>query len=142
LQEVIQTIRNVRNELKVGTQQRVDVYGVALVEQARQLSENREMIESLATVTLKAVGQDAKPPAGATRALAAGVEIFVDPGQGAAADVGLAEKRCGELKKLTQTLRGRLANPAYTEKAPAHLVQQTKDQLAEAEAEMGKLGCR
>jgi valyl-tRNA synthetase len=141
LQEVIQTIRNVRNELKVGTKQRVDVYVIAPAEPARQLTENREMIESLAMVTLKAVGQDTKPPAGSTRALAAGVEIFVDLGQAAPADVGLSEKRCGELKKLSETLRGRLANPAYTQKAPAHLVQQTRDQLAEAEAEMAKLGC-
>jgi hypothetical protein len=36
-------------------------------------------------------------------------------------------------------MRGRLGNESYTAKAPPHLVQQTRDQLAEAEAELGKL---
>jgi valyl-tRNA synthetase len=73
--------------------------------------------------------------------MAAGVEILVDLGH-PSGDTGLAEKRCGELKKLAETLRGRLSNEAYTKKAPPHLVQQTRDQLTEAEAEMAKLGCR
>jgi valyl-tRNA synthetase len=72
--------------------------------------------------------------------VAAGVEILVDLGQ-PSGDTGLAEKRCGELKRLAETLRGRLSNDAYTKKAPPHLVQQTKDQLADVEAEMAKLGC-
>jgi valyl-tRNA synthetase len=141
LQEIISAIRNLRNELKVQPKQKVDVSILAPAEPARQLTENRELIESLATVTLKEVRADLTPPPGAARALAAGVEIFIDLGQ-PAGDTGLAEKRCGELQKLTETLRGRLSNEAYTKKAPAHLVQQTKDQLAEAEAEMAKLGCK
>jgi valyl-tRNA synthetase len=92
-------------------------------------------------VTLKDVGQGFTPPAGAARTLAAGVEIFIDLGA-PAGDTGLAEKRCAELKKLAETLRGRLANDSYAKKAPPHLVQQTRDQLADAEAEMGKLGCK
>jgi hypothetical protein len=32
-----------------------------------------------------------------------------------------------------------MANESYMSKAPPHLVQQTKDQLAEAEAELRKL---
>ncbi|MDB5323621.1 MAG: valS [Phycisphaerales bacterium] len=141
LQEIISAIRNLRNELKVQPKQKVDVSILAPAEPARQLTENRELIESLATVTLKEVRADLTPPPGAARALAAGVEIFINLGQ-PAGDTGLAEKRCGELKKLTETLRGRLSNEAYTKKAPPHLVQQTKDQLADAEAEMTKLGCK
>ena len=37
-------------------------------------------------------------------------------------------------------LKGRLANESYVAKAPPNLVQQTRDQLAEAEAELVKLG--
>jgi valyl-tRNA synthetase len=141
LQEIIGAIRNLRNELKVQPKQKVDVSILAPAEPARQLTENRELVESLATVTLKDVRPDLTPPPGAARTLAAGVEIFIDLGQ-PAGDTGLAEKRCGELKKLTETLRGRLSNEAYTKKAPPHLVKQTQDQLADAEAEMAKLGCK
>jgi valyl-tRNA synthetase len=141
VQEVIGVIRNVRNELKVPPKQKVDVYIAAPPEPTRQLTENREMIEVLATVNLKDVHPDLTAPAGAVRAAAAGVEVFVHPGQPAVGDTNLAEKRCAELKKLADTLRGRLSNDAYTKKAPPHLVQQTRDQLAQAEAEIDKLGC-
>jgi valyl-tRNA synthetase len=37
-------------------------------------------------------------------------------------------------------MKGRLANESYIAKAPPHLVQQTRDQLAAAEEEYAKLG--
>ena len=45
-----------------------------------------------------------------------------------------------ELTRQVQAMRGRLANESYTAKAPPHLVQQTRDQLAAAETELAKLG--
>ena len=51
----------------------------------------------------------------------------------------LARER-GELEKRIRTLRGRLENKGYTDKAPRHLVQQTRDELAAAEAELAALG--
>ncbi|MCC6951586.1 MAG: valine--tRNA ligase [Phycisphaerales bacterium] len=41
-----------------------------------------------------------------------------------------------DLSKSKATLEGRLANPGYAQKAPPHMVQQTKDQLAKAETEL------
>ena len=107
---------------------------------AQQLAGNREMIELLATCKLKEVGANLKQPADSTRALAAGVEIFVEGLVDKAADEQRVTKRREELNKQIGALRGRLSNPSYTEKAPAHLVQQTRDQLADAEAELAKFG--
>lgn len=45
------------------------------------------------------------------------------------------EKSLAEIDRSIRTLEGRLANPGYTEKAPAAMVQQTRDQLAKARAE-------
>ncbi|MEX2216511.1 MAG: hypothetical protein WD768_20530, partial [Phycisphaeraceae bacterium] len=45
-------------------------------------------------------------------------------------------KRLAELEKSVAALKGRLSNAAYTDKAPAHLVQQTRDQLTAAEKEL------
>ncbi len=47
--------------------------------------------------------------------------------------------RIAELERQVNAMRGRLSNESYTAKAPPHLVQQTRDQLAEAEAELAKL---
>ena len=41
------------------------------------------------------------------------------------------EKELAELDKSIGALEGRLANPGYTEKAPAHLVEQTREELAQ-----------
>ncbi|MCK6476430.1 MAG: valine--tRNA ligase [Phycisphaerales bacterium] len=45
------------------------------------------------------------------------------------------EKIIADSEKLIAVLEGRLANPGYAQKAPPHMVQQTKDQLAKAIAE-------
>jgi len=44
------------------------------------------------------------------------------------------------MAKHITTMKGRLAIEAYISKAPANLVQQTRQQLADAEAELAKLG--
>ncbi len=57
------------------------------------------------------------------------------------------EKELSTIEKSIAGIRGRLSNPGYTDKAPAHLVQQTRDQLAQLErdhaattAALGRLG--
>ncbi len=141
LQEIIATIRNLRNQYKVDPKRSVTISILADARTAKPIQENQEMLELLATCTLKQAGPDAKPPSDSTRALAAGAEIFVEGLVDKAADAQRNARRCEELKKQIAALQGRLANPSYAQKAPAHLVQQTRDQLAEAEAELAKLGC-
>lgn len=43
------------------------------------------------------------------------------------------ETRLGEARSFVKTLEGRLSNASYTEKAPAHLVEETRKQLEEKE---------
>jgi valyl-tRNA synthetase len=140
LQEVIITLRNLRNQYKVDPKKSVTISILATGEIANQLSENREMIELLATCTVKEIGPNAKAPTDSARALAAGVEIFVEGLVDKAAEEQRNSKRRDELTKQIAALRGRLSNESYTKKAPPHLVKQTQDQLAEAEAELAKLG--
>jgi len=140
LQDLIAAIRNLRNEHKVDPKKSVTVTIVAPAEPARQITENREIIELLATCALRTVGPDVKPPDKGARTTAAGVEVFVEGLVDEAAEQQRAGKRRDELNKQIAALRGRLSNEAYTRKAPPHLVKQTQDQLAEAEAELAKLG--
>ena len=48
-------------------------------------------------------------------------------------------KRMEELEKSIKQLEGRLSNEKYVNKAPAHLVQETRDQLAEAKQEAERI---
>ncbi|MGP1310068.1 MAG: valine--tRNA ligase [Phycisphaerales bacterium] len=57
-----------------------------------------------------------------------------DPGA-AGAERGRLEAKLADLDKSIAALEGRLANPGYAERAPAHLVQQTRDQLAAQQAD-------
>ncbi len=141
LQETIAAIRNLRNEHKVDLKRAVSVTIVAPAELSRSITENREIVELLATCKLRAVGPDVKPPDKAARTSASGVEIYVEGLVDEAAEQQRQGKRCEELKKQIAAMRGRLSNEAYTKKAPPHLVRQTQDQLAEAESEARKLGC-
>ena len=53
----------------------------------------------------------------------------------AASERARLTKLIGDLEKSIATLDGRLSNPGYADKAPAHMVQQTRDQLTKAKAE-------
>jgi valyl-tRNA synthetase len=129
----------VRNQYKVDPKKRITVSVMAPGDSARQINDAREMIELLATCTLKDVRADLPPVEKAARTQAAGCEIYLEGLVDEAAEGQRVSKRREELTKQIAAMRGRLGNESYTAKAPPHLVQQTRDQLAEAEAELGKL---
>jgi valyl-tRNA synthetase len=139
LQEVIGAIRTLRNDYKVSPKQTVAVSIKAPGDSARQILANRETVELLATCTLKNVSPDLPPVPNAATAMAAGCEIFVEGLIDKNAEKQRMEKEAAEKKRSIEAMKGRLSNEAYTAKAPSHLVQQTRDQLAAAEAELGKL---
>ena len=141
LQEIVVTLRNIRNQYNINPKQTITVSIQAPGDASRTLSENRELIELLATATVKEIKPQLTAPATAFHTTAAGCDLYVEDLVDPQAEQKLTAKRCEELKKQIAALRGRLSNDAYTSKAPAHLVQQTRDQLAEAEAEANKLGC-
>jgi len=139
IQQIITTIRGLRNDHKVEPKKTVDLSIVASAEASRQILANRLMIESLAICRVKEVSPTLSPIADAARTVAAGCDLFVQGLVDREAEKQRNAKRRDELHRLIQTLKGRLANESYIAKAPPHLVQQTKDQLGEAEAELAKL---
>ncbi|MBL8759834.1 MAG: class I tRNA ligase family protein [Phycisphaerae bacterium] len=54
----------------------------------------------------------------------------------AGAERARLEKAIADKESSIRTLSGRLANPGYADRAPPAMVQQTRDQLAKAEAEL------
>jgi valyl-tRNA synthetase len=141
IQELVVTIRNIRNQYNVNPKQPVTVSIQAPGDAARTLGENRELVELLATCKIKQIELKLAEIANAFHTTAAGCDLYVEDLVDPEAEKKVNAKRCEELNKQISALRGRLANASYIAKAPPHLVQQTKDQLAEAEAEAGKLGC-
>ena len=140
LQEIIGAIRNVRNEHKADPKRVVSVSIKPAGEIASHLDANRQIVELLAICTLKTIDPKLPSPTSAAKTQAAGCEIFVEGMADEAAEQQRVAKRCEELHKSIAALKGRLTNESYIAKAPPHLVQQTKDQLAAAEKELGSLG--
>jgi len=139
LQEIISAIRNLRNEHQVNPKQSVNVSIRAGAEPARQIETNREMIEMLATCQLTNVAADIPPAKDAATITAAGCEIFVEGLVNADAERHRLTKSIDDCNKKINAINGRLANEAYIAKAPPALVQQSRDQLANLEAELTKL---
>jgi valyl-tRNA synthetase len=142
LQELIGAIRQVRNDYNVPPKQSVTVSVLAPGDSARQIESNRELVETLATCKLMDVRTDLPPVAKAAKTSAAGCEVYVEGLVDESAEQQRAAKRREELAKKIGTLKGRLSNESYVAKAPPKLVEQTKQELAEAEAELAKLEIR
>lgn len=141
LQDVISTIRNVRNEYKVEAKKVVTVsLAPPGAEAVAAVLENRELIELMGVCTLNKVEAGLAAPANSAKATINGCDVYLEGMIDPNAEANRVAKRKEELGKLIATLEGRLASPAYTEKAPPKLVEQTRTQLAEAKAELEKLG--
>jgi valyl-tRNA synthetase len=140
LQEIIGAIRNLRNEHKVDLKRVVSVSIKIAGELAATIGSNRETIELLATCKIESIDANLPAIANAAKVSAAGCEILVSGLADEAAEKLRIARRREELKKQEAALQGRLTNEAYLAKAPPHLVQQTKDQLAAVKKELESLG--
>jgi valyl-tRNA synthetase len=142
LQAIVGAIRNLRNEHKVDPRKTVTVTISAPGDEAVAVtSDNREMIEVLAVCTIKTVAANLPQPAGTMHVVVHGnCDVYVEGLVDIEAQAQLTEKKRADLTKQIATLKGRMANESYMAKAPPKLVEQTKQQLADAEAELAKLG--
>ena len=140
VQETITAIRNVRNEHKVDLKRVVKVSISAVnAPVAEVLNANRQMLEMLASCSLVQAKVGVDEISDAVRTSAAGNDIYLEGMVDAQAEGHRLAKRKEELTKLVATLNGRLQNAGYMAKAPPHLVEQTRKQLADAEAELARM---
>jgi valyl-tRNA synthetase len=140
LQEIVIAIRNARNEYKADLKKILSVSILAPAAKASEIFANRTLIELLSNCHLKDARPDLASIPNAAVAAGAGCGIFIEDLADADADRQRSDKRREELTRQKSALQGRLSNAGYIAKAPPHLVEETKKQLAEAEAELAKLG--
>jgi len=124
---LVTAIREVRAARQVPPKRQIVLH--ATPELAKDAARWSPLVETLAGV--RAITTDAAP--GNSAALAfEGVEYRLSDLTDAA-DAGAEKdrlmKELAAVEKSIGALEGRLSNPGYTDKAPAHLVQQTRDEL-------------
>ncbi|MGA3065294.1 MAG: valine--tRNA ligase [Tepidisphaeraceae bacterium] len=139
IQQVSTDIRNVKNEYKADPKLNIDVYVSASSEDATVPPGSGSIIGSLTSSTISVQQFGFTPPSDSIRSSIPGFNIYYPGLYDGEAEKNRLSKRREELVKLIQTLKGRLSNESYVAKAPPHLVKQTQDQLAEAEAELAQI---
>ena len=135
LQELIGAIRNLRGEMGV----QPSVKAPLLIESADDISELAAYLPALAK--LSEVQQVATLPESedAPIAICNGARLMLKVEVDKAAETARLTKEAEKLQKALDKLNAKLAKPGYTDKAPAHLVEKDKADLAELEDKMGKV---
>ncbi|MEX0886064.1 MAG: valine--tRNA ligase [Phycisphaeraceae bacterium] len=136
IQQVVGAARQVRTEHTVPPRQVVDISAKAPPAIAQQLLEHKALVAVLANVTPREVGPRVDRPGDAAAAVTGDIELYlhglVDP----ELERQRLARRADELATQVSRLKSRLGNDSYVSKAPAHLVEQTREQLAAAEREI------
>ncbi len=135
---LITAVREVRAQHKVAPRRRITLHGPAALNEVVALAQAGPSNIIVSLAELDRVAPDA--PTGDSVAFrfeslelrVSNLADAVDTG----AERARLEKLVGDLEKSIATLSGRLNNPGYAEKAPGHMVQQTRDQLAKAQADL------
>jgi valyl-tRNA synthetase len=139
IQEIISGIRKLRNDYKVEPKRVVNVSIHAPAEVIRNVQENGATIQLMANCRILVISDTMPPIPGVAQISAAGCDIYVDDLVDKQAQMAHLSKRQQELTKQIGMLKGRLGSQEYLDKAPPHLVHQTKMQLTGAEEELEKV---
>jgi len=137
VRELVSAIRELRAANRVPPKRRIVLHASGAL--AQDIARWSPLVETLAV--LETVTTDRPSGAGASFVFE-GVEHSLS-GLADELDAGAQrerlEKELADLDASIHALEGRLSNPGYTEKAPAHLVEQTRAELAQKQQDRGSL---
>lgn len=130
---LVSAIREVRAQHQVSPKRRPTLHLPPALH--AQVAHDADLIATLASLEAIAPAAPAQPAAAFTfEGLECHLSNLADAVD-AGAERGRLEKQLADLDKSIAALEKRLSNPGYTDKAPAHLVQQTRDELDRTRAD-------
>ncbi|MDR1686970.1 MAG: valine--tRNA ligase [Desulfovibrio sp.] len=142
LQGAITSVRTIRAELSIPPSRKATVLIRPRDSAAQALfEEQREVFSALAGLDALRVDPAVEAPRASASAVSCGSEIIV-PLAGLvdfAAEAARLDKELAKLGKERAALAGKLANPAFVEKAPAEIVERDRARTAELEQAEAKL---
>ncbi|MFG0249257.1 MAG: valine--tRNA ligase [Phycisphaeraceae bacterium JB051] len=139
LVDVVTAVRQVRTAYKIPPRQQVVCSIKASGDNATRLEASSGLLKTFAAISELSVAADMSKPQNAASAVLGDMEVYLHDLVNADEEKERLTKLIGDAQKQAKGLEGRLANPSYAQKAPAHLVQQTRDQLAAKQAELESL---
>ncbi|MCH8212312.1 MAG: class I tRNA ligase family protein, partial [Planctomycetes bacterium] len=136
LQALVESIRNIRGAHNVPPKKDIRLFAtpttIALIDRADRTVSALAGLSSVQTIDHRPADALVFTFDGEEQALADVIEK-VDPEM----ERDRLQRQITDLQKRREGLVNRLANPGYTDKAPAHLVNETRTQLATVEADLG-----
>jgi len=137
LQDLIRQIRNARLEHNVPPKQAVNLAVEATGALANLISENADLMRSLANVDRVSVQAElGERPANAAAINSGSARLYVLDIIDTAAERSRLTKQAETLRKGIATIEGKLGNDNFLAKAPADLVQRERDRLAKLQADL------
>ncbi len=136
IRQIVGGLREVRTSYKVAPRLKVDCAIRTTGPASESLREDMPLIATLANVRITAIGPATMRSEDAAAVTVGELELYLAGLIDKDAEKTRRSKHIAELEKSIAGLKARLSNKAYTDKAPAKLVQETREQLANAEKEL------
>lgn len=135
LQDLIGAVRNLRGEMGI----QPNVKAPLFVESADDLADYLKYLPMMTRLTearqVAALPESEDAPIAVCNGARLMLKVEIDK----AAETARLSKEAEKLQKTLDKLNAKLSKPGYTEKAPAHLVEKDKADLAELEDKMAKV---
>ena len=135
LQDLIGAVRNLRGEMGI----QPNVKAPLFVESADDLADYLKYLPMMTRLTeaqqVAALPESEDAPVAVCNGARLMLKVEIDK----AAETARLSKEAEKLQKALDKLNAKLSKPGYTEKAPAHLVEKDKAELAELEDKMAKV---
>ena len=135
LQDLIGAVRNLRGEMGI----QPNVKAPLFVESVDDLADYLKYLPMMTRLTeaqqVAALPESEDAPVAVCNGARLMLKVEIDK----AAETARLSKEAEKLQKALDKLNAKLSKPGYTEKAPAHLVEKDKADLAELEDKMAKV---
>ncbi|HEV3116395.1 MAG TPA: class I tRNA ligase family protein, partial [Gemmataceae bacterium] len=133
MQDLVRAVREVRNRYTIDPKTSLEVFVRSSEAVAADFRTLTPFITMLAGVSRLESGPDTQKPPQATTTVLPDFEVYVSL-RGlidVTAEIKRLEKQLAEKQRHLQGLEAKLANPNFVERAPAEVVQQQRDQVAD-----------
>ena len=135
LKDLVEEVRKLRGEMGIAPNVKAPLF----VEGSAELEVLLKYLPSLTRLTEAKLVDNLPEAEDAPVAVCNGARLMLKVEIDKAAETARLSKEAEKLQKALDKLNAKLSKPGYTEKAPAHLVEKDKADLAELEDKMAKV---
>jgi len=135
LKDLVEEVRKLRGEMDIAPNVKAPLF----VEGSAELEGLLKYLPSLTRLTEAKLVDNLPEAEDAPVAVCNGARLMLKVEIDKAAETARLSKEAEKLQKALDKLNAKLSKPGYTEKAPAHLVEKDKADLAELEDKMAKV---